>query len=99
MSKAMPDRGAAMTANISSLHAPSDLGKLIPPSHLEPDDSQPGPSDRLAYLNNWEPPTEKEWRRASWIVARELVRGIVGSNWRIFAKLEVLSTRKRPQGH
>ena len=77
-----------MIDTVSPLH--------VPPSHVEPDDSQPGPDDRLAYLNNWEPPTEKEWRRAAWIVARELMRGIVGSNWRIFAKLEVRSTRKRP---
>jgi hypothetical protein len=89
-----------MKDRVSSLRVPiSDLGKLIPPSHLEPDDSQPGADDRLAYLNKWDPPTESEWRRATWIVARELVRGIVGSNWRIFAKLEVLSTRKRSKGH
>jgi hypothetical protein len=88
-----------MRDNVPSLHdSASDLGTHIPPSHLEPDDSQLGPSDRLAYLNKWEPPSESEWRRATWMVARELVRGIVGSNWRIFAKLEVLSTRKRPYG-
>jgi hypothetical protein len=84
---------------VSSLRAPvSDLDKLIPPSHLEPDDSQPGPDDRLAYLNKWDPPTESEWCRATWIVARELMKGIVGSSWGVFAKLEVLSTRKRPYG-
>jgi hypothetical protein len=89
-----------MTDSVSSLRvSASDVRTLIPPSHLEPDDSQPGLNDRLAYLNNWEPPTENEWRRATWIVARELVRGIVGSNWRIFAKLEVLSSKKRSNGH
>lgn len=89
--------GAAMIDSDSSLNLrASDLGNLIPPSYQEPDDSQPEPNDTLAYLNNWEPPTEKEWRRATWIVARELVRGIVGSNWRVFAKLEMLSTRKQP---
>jgi hypothetical protein len=86
-----------MTDSVSSLRVrESDLGKVIPPSHVEPDDSQPGADDRLAYLNKWDPPTEDEWRRATWIVARELMRGIAGSGWRIFAKLEVLATRKRP---
>lgn len=75
-----------------------DLGKLIPPSHVEPDDSQPGPDDRLAYLNKWDPPTEDEWRRATWIVARELIRGIAGSSWRALTKFEVPSIRKRPYG-
>jgi hypothetical protein len=89
-----------MIDRISTLHVPaSELSKLIPPSHLEPDDLQPGPDDSLAYLNNWEPPSENEWRRATWIVARELVRGIVGTNWGILAKLELLSARKRPYGH
>jgi hypothetical protein len=84
----------------NSLHVPvSDLGKIIPPSHLAPDDVQLELNDRLAYLNKWDPPSENEWRRAAWMVARELLRGIVRSNWRIFAKLEVLSTRKRPYGH
>ena len=83
-----------------SLHAPpGDKGTLIPPSHLEPDDLQPELNDRLAYLNKWDPPSESEWRRATWIVARELVRGVVGYNWGILAKLELLSTRKRPYGH
>jgi hypothetical protein len=88
-----------MKDNVPSPHVPaSSLSKLIPPSHLGPDDSQPGPEDRLAYLNKWDPPSENEWRRATWIVARELVKGIVGSSWGVFAKLEVLSTRKRPYG-
>ncbi len=88
-----------MRDSVPPLHVPAaDLGTLIPPSHIEPDDSQPELNDRLAYLNKWDPPTENEWRRATWMVARELVRGIVGSNWRIFAKLEILSTRKRPYG-
>jgi hypothetical protein len=88
-----------MTDSVSSSRVPvSDLGKLIPPSHVEPDDSQPGPDDKLAYLNKWDPPTEDEWRRATWIVARELIRGIAGSSWRALTKLEVLSIRKRPYG-
>jgi hypothetical protein len=88
-----------MVDSVSSLHAPSaDLTELIPPSHLELDDFQPGLDDRLAYLNEWDPPTKSEWRRATWIVARELMKGIVGSGWGVFAKLEVLSNRKRPYG-
>ncbi len=88
-----------MNDNVSSLRVSEpDLAKLVPPSHVEPDHSQPGPDDRLAYLNKWDPPTESEWRRASWIVARELIRGIAGASWDVFAKLEVLATRKWPYG-
>jgi hypothetical protein len=88
-----------MIDSVSSVNvAAADLGELIPPSHLEPDDGQPGMSDSLAYLNKWDPPSESDWRRATWVVARELIKGIAGSNWAILAKLELLSARRTAIG-
>ena len=63
----------------------SEFSKLILPLAAEPDLAPMRSSDSLENLfAQWEAPTADEWRRAAWMVALGLLRGIVGLEHRHF---------------
>jgi hypothetical protein len=78
----------------------SEFSKLILPLAAELDPVPMRSSDSLEKLfEQWEQPTADEWRRAAWMVALGLLRGIVGSNTVILAHVEPLSAKLRASLH